>query len=49
MRVAFDARSLSCRVPRGWDRYALGLVRGLVRRAVFVTALEYGLPPTAGM
>ena len=37
MRVAFDARSLSSPVLRGWDRYTIGIVRALMRRGVEVT------------
>jgi glycosyltransferase involved in cell wall biosynthesis len=40
MHVAFDARSLSGPVLRGWDRYTVGLVRALVRRGVDVTLLH---------
>jgi glycosyltransferase involved in cell wall biosynthesis len=39
MRIAFDARSLSSPVLRGWDRYTIGLVRALTRRGVEVTLL----------
>src|SRR5260370_12436000 len=37
MRVAFDGRSLSSPVLRGWDRYTVGLVKELVRLGVEVT------------
>jgi glycosyltransferase involved in cell wall biosynthesis len=37
MRVAFDARSLSSPVLRGWDRYIVGLVGELVRQGIEVT------------
>src|ERR1700730_6297957 len=37
MRIAFDARSLSAPVLRGWDRYTVGLVAALVRLGVDVT------------
>ena len=39
LRVAFDARSLSSPVPRGWDRYTIGLARALRERGVEVTLL----------
>jgi glycosyltransferase involved in cell wall biosynthesis len=39
LRVAFDARSLHSPVPRGWDRYTVGLVAALRRREVEVTLL----------
>lgn len=37
MRVAFDGRSLSSPVLRGWDRYTVGLVGELVRQGIEVT------------
>ena len=36
-RIAFDGRSLSSPVLRGWDRYTVGLVGELVRQGVEVT------------
>ncbi len=36
-RVAFDGRSLSSKVLRGWDRYTVGLVGELVRQGIEVT------------
>jgi glycosyltransferase involved in cell wall biosynthesis len=43
--VAFDGRSLACPVPRGWDRYAIGLVGELARRGVEVTLLHRARQP----
>ena len=40
MRVAIDGRSLSGATLRGWDRYTVGLVRGLARAGVEVVLLE---------
>ena len=40
MHVAFDGRSLSSPVLRGWDRYTVGLVKELVRLGVEVTLLH---------
>jgi hypothetical protein len=37
LRAAFDARSLSSSVLRGWDRYTVGLVGELVSQGVDVT------------
>src|SRR5262245_47283812 len=37
MRIAFDGRSLSSPVLRGWDRYTVGLVGELVKLGVEVT------------
>jgi len=37
VRIAFDARSLSSPVLRGWDRYTVGLVGELVRQGVEVS------------
>jgi glycosyltransferase involved in cell wall biosynthesis len=37
MRIAFDARSLSSPVLRGWDRYTVGLVKELVHQGIEVT------------
>jgi glycosyltransferase involved in cell wall biosynthesis len=45
MRVAFDARSLSCPVLRGWDRYTVGLVEELVRQGVEVTLFHRAREP----
>lgn len=45
MRVAFNARSLVSPVPRGWDRYTIGLVRELVRIGVDVTLLHRAREP----
>lgn len=45
MRVAFDGRSLSGPVLRGWDRYAVGLVRGLVGLGVEVTLFHRARRP----
>ena len=39
LRVAFDARSLASPVPRGWDRYTIGLARSLRQHGVEVTLL----------
>lgn len=45
LRVAFDARSLTSPVVRGWDRYTIGLVAALRRRGVEVTLLCRGGAP----
>lgn len=37
MRIAFDARSLSSSVLRGWDRYLVGLAAELTRQGIEVT------------
>jgi glycosyltransferase involved in cell wall biosynthesis len=40
MRVALDGRSLaSAKVPRGWDRFTLGLARELSRRGIEIALL----------
>ncbi len=45
MRVAFDARSLSSPVLRGWDRYLVGLAGELVRQGVEVTLFHRASQP----
>ena len=45
MRVAFDARSLSSPVLRGWDRYTVGLVGELVRVGTDVTLFHRSREP----
>jgi glycosyltransferase involved in cell wall biosynthesis len=40
LRIAFDARSLTSPVLRGWDRYTIGLVGELVRQGIEVTLLH---------
>src|SRR5437868_11309267 len=48
MRVAFDGRSLSSPVLRGWDRYTVGLVGELVRQGVEVTLFHRAAEPLHG-
>lgn len=48
MRVAFNARSLVSPVPRGWDRYTLGLVRELSGQGVDVTLFHRAREPLCG-
>lgn len=43
--MAFDARSLSSRVLRGWDRYLVGLAGELVRQGVEVTLFHRASQP----
>jgi glycosyltransferase involved in cell wall biosynthesis len=45
MRVAFDGRSLSSPVLRGWDRYTVGLVGELVRQGIDVTLFHRAREP----
>jgi glycosyltransferase involved in cell wall biosynthesis len=45
MRVAFDGRSLSSPVLRGWDRYTVGLVGELVRQGIEVTLFHRAREP----
>ena len=45
MRVAFDGRSLSSPVLRGWDRYTVGLVGELVRQGIEVTLFHRASEP----
>jgi glycosyltransferase involved in cell wall biosynthesis len=45
MRVAFDGRSLSSPVLRGWDRYTVGLVGELVRQGIEVTLFHRACEP----
>ncbi|MBX6314529.1 MAG: glycosyltransferase family 4 protein, partial [Isosphaeraceae bacterium] len=48
MRIAFDGRSLASQVLRGWDRYAVGLIGGLVRQGVEVTLFHRARQPLHG-
>jgi len=48
MRIAFDARSLSSRVLRGWDRYLVGLAGELVRQGVEVALFHRAREPLDG-
>jgi len=45
LHVAFDGRHLTAAVPRGMDRYTLGLIRGLTARGIEVTLFARAKEP----